>query len=341
MSQTMAELEQLVESLGEKRYRAKQIFIALHRDAVQAIDEMTTLSKDFRSKLSEIGYINTVKEVRRQVSADGTVKLLLELLDGECVESVAMQYKHGISLCISTQVGCRQGCVFCASTLGGLVRNLTSGEILSEVYGVERILGCRISSIVLMGIGEPLDNFDNVVKFIELLGSPDGRCLSSRHISLSTCGLVPQINMLADRGLGLTLSISLHASDNATRSKLMPINRLYPIEELLDACKRYFAKTGRRISFEYALIAGENDSIEQADALANLLRGQLAHVNLIPVNAVAERTTRRGSRKSILEFCERLRYNGINATIRRELGSDIDAACGQLRRSNSKANVTA
>lgn len=333
----MAELENLMEDMGEKRYRAEQIFTALHKFGAASIDEITTISKEFRQKLSEVAFVSTVSEVKRQVSADGTVKMLFSLDDGQCIEVVAMQYKHGISLCISTQVGCRQGCVFCASTLGGLVRNLSAGEILAEIYGVERILGCKISSIVLMGIGEPLDNFENVVKFIGLISDKRGRNLSPRHISLSTCGLVPQIDMLADMGLGITLSVSLHSADDSTRSRLMPINRLYPLEELMDACKRYFEKTGRRISFEYALIAGQNDSIAQADELSRLLKTymQIAHVNLIPVNPVTERDTRRGSRKSILEFCERLVYNGINATIRRELGTDIDAACGQLRKNTT------
>lgn len=332
-SLTLDELCQEMKALGEPSFRAKQIYSWLHDKQVTTFDDMTNLSLSLRQKITDVFAIAQVTTVRQLTSKlDGTNKFLLKLQDGNCVESVWMEYKHGASLCISTQVGCRQGCSFCASTLGGLVRNLTAGELLGEIYEVQRTMGKRISSLVLMGIGEPLDNFDNVMDFLSILSSAEGQNLSLRHVSLSTCGLVPQIKQLQEKNLGLTLSISLHASDTNTRSELMPINRKYDLNELMAACKDYFAATGRRISYEYALIAGANDSEEQARALAKLLRGQNCHVNLIPVNPVKERSAVRSSRAQVQRFADTLEKLGVNATIRRELGSDINAACGQLRR---------
>ncbi|MEG1687468.1 MAG: 23S rRNA (adenine(2503)-C(2))-methyltransferase RlmN [Angelakisella sp.] len=329
----LPELTAWVKSLGEPAFRAGQLYGWLHDKQVAELSQMTNLSLTLRQTLSDHGFIPAVTTVTRLTSAlDGTNKFLLGLPDGNCVEAVWMEYNHGPSLCISTQVGCRQGCTFCASTIGGLLRGLTVGELLGEVYEVQRQMGKRISSLVLMGIGEPLDNFDPVVKFLQLLSSPQGQNLSLRHVSLSTCGLVPEIYRLAKLELGLTLSISLHAADDATRSSIMPINRKYGIAQLMTACKDYFQLTGRRISYEYALISGVNDSPDHARRLAALLAGQTCHVNLIPVNPVAERGTRRGTRAQVERFAALLESLGQNATVRRELGSDINAACGQLRR---------
>ncbi|MEG1942782.1 MAG: 23S rRNA (adenine(2503)-C(2))-methyltransferase RlmN, partial [Angelakisella sp.] len=301
-----------------------------------SFDAMSNLSLPLRSKLSENGFITKVSTIQRLTSRlDGPNKFLMELADGNCVEAVWMEYKHGVSLCISTQVGCRQGCTFCASTLGGLLRNLTPGEMLGEIYEAQRQMGKQISTLVLMGIGEPLDNFDNVMDFLEILSSPQGQNMSLRHVSLSTCGLVPEIKRLQERNLGLTLSISLHASNDETRDSIMPINKKYNIDALMSACKDYFEATGRRISYEYALIAGVNDSEAQALRLVGLLRGQNCHVNLIPVNPVKERNTRRSGREAVELFAATLERRGINATVRRELGSDISAACGQLRRNHT------
>ena len=323
----------VTEELGEPGFRAKQIYQWLHQKQVTEFSAMTNLSAALRGKLEEKAVIAPVSTVTRLDSQlDETRKFLFSLADGNCVETVWMEYNHGPSLCISTQVGCRQGCRFCAATLGGLVRSLTAGEMLGEIYEAQRQMGKAISSLVLMGIGEPLDNFENVMDFLEILSSPQGQNLSLRHVSLSTCGLVPEIRRLMERKLGLTLSISLHAADNETRDQIMPVNRRYPIEELMAVCREYFAVTGRRISYEYALIAGVNDDMDHADELAALLRGQNCHVNLIPVNPVKERDTKRSSRQQIQRFVERLEQRGLNATVRRELGSDISAACGQLRR---------
>ena len=338
LSLSPEELADLLVSMGEPAWRAKQIFTWLHRGA--QIDEMTNLSKGLRAKLAATCTVALPTIAAKQVSRqDGTVKYLFSLADGEAVESVVMRYKHGNTICISSQVGCRMGCKFCASTLGGLVRNLTAGELLGEVIAAQRDLGERISNIVMMGIGEPLDNYDNVIAFLRLVGHPDGLNIGYRHISLSTCGLVDGIARLAAENLPITLSISLHAPDNATRDKLMPVNRKYPVETLLAACRDYFAKTGRRISFEYTLIAGENDSVAQAHHLADVLHAHLPrtmpiHVNLILLNPVAERgfTQSRGGE----QFAKTLGTRHINATIRRRLGADIDAACGQLRRKNQK-----
>lgn len=323
-------------TLGEPKFRAGQIYRWIHQKRVGSFAEMTNLSTALRQKLEERAFL-TVLTTRRRLESklDETVKLLLELPDQNCVEAVLMRYEHGLSLCISTQVGCRMGCKFCASTLGGLVRSLTPAEMLGEVYEAERQAGEPISSLVLMGIGEPLDNYRNVLDFLTILSSPEGRNLSLRHVSLSTCGLCDRIDELAELGLGLTLSISLHAADDETRSGIMPVNKQYNIARLMQSCKNYFTKTGRRISYEYALIAGVNDSPAHAEALARLLGGQNCHVNLIPVNPVAERGTKRPDKGAVQRFAARLGALGLNATVRRELGSDIAAACGQLRRAEA------
>ncbi len=336
-SRSLDELKEEFTALGLQSFRAKQVYSWLHEKQVLTFDEMTNLSAKHRELLDNEYYINSLEVERKLVSAiDGTIKFLYRLRDGEFVESVFMRYKHGNSLCISTQVGCRMGCKFCASTLLGLKRNLEPSEMLDEIYTAQRETGEKVSSIVLMGIGEPLDNFDNVLKFLSILSSAEGMNLSLRHVSLSTCGLVDKINKLAEYKLGLTLSISLHAPNNEIRSQTMPINSKWNIEQLLSACRDYFEKTGRRISFEYALISGVNDSDECALELAQRLSGMISHVNLIPVNAVKERGFVRSSKQRIKRFIEVLEKNGVNATVRRELGSDINAACGQLRRDSMK-----
>ncbi len=336
-SRSLDELKEEFTALGLQSFRAKQVYSWLHEKQVLTFDEMTNLSAKHRELLDNEYYINSLAVERKLVSAiDGTIKFLYRLRDGEFVESVFMRYKHGNSLCISTQVGCRMGCKFCASTLLGLKRNLDPSEMLDEIYTAQRETGEKVSSIVLMGIGEPLDNFDNVLKFLSILSSAEGMNLSLRHVSLSTCGLVDKINKLAEYKLGLTLSISLHAPNDEIRSQTMPINSKWNIEQLLRACRDYFEKTGRRISFEYALISGVNDSDECALELAQRLSGMISHVNLIPVNAVKERGFVRSSKQRIKRFIEVLEKNGVNATVRRELGSDINAACGQLRRDSMK-----
>ena len=332
-SMTLPELTALMKDWGESGFRAGQLFSWLHEKRVRDWSEMTNLSAALRQKLAERCTLTQLTVLHRLVSSiDGTQKYLYRLADGNCIETVLMKYKHGNSLCISTQVGCRMGCKFCASTLAGLVRSLTPAEMLDEIYTLTRESGQRVSNVVLMGIGEPLDNFENVMKFMRILSSPQGYNLSLRHLSLSTCGLVDRIYELAEQKLGLTLSISLHAPNDAIRSQTMPINKRYNIEELLKACRYYFEKTGRRISFEYALIEGVNDEIAHANELADRLKGMAAHVNLIPVNPVKERGFKRGSRQRIEAFQKALEQRGVNATVRRELGADINAACGQLRR---------
>ena len=332
-SLTLPGLKEYVSQLGEPAFRAGQIFDWLHNKRVLDFGEMTNLSAALREKLAENCYITRLTVERQLVSKlDGTTKFLYRLPDGNCIETVWMEYQHGNSLCISTQVGCRQGCRFCASTLGGLVRNLTPSEMLEQIYETVRQKGKRVDSLVLMGIGEPLDNFENVMDFLTLISDPKGYQLGQRHISLSTCGLVDRIEELAQRKMQITLSISLHGTNNETRSRTMPVNDRHPLEQLMAACRSYIQQTGRRISFEYALIAGVNDSPEDARQLAALLKGMLCHVNLIPVNPVKERGFTRGSRESIRRFADLLTQLGINATVRRELGSDINAACGQLRR---------
>lgn len=325
------ELTAAVKAMGEPAFRGKQIFTWLHK-GVASFDEMTNLSKALREKLKERYYITVPRVERKLVSAiDGTIKYLWRLEDGNCIETVLMKYRHGNSVCISTEVGCKMGCVFCASTQAGFVRRLTPSEILDQVLFTQLDSGETISNIVLMGIGEPLDNYDNVLKFLKLVNHSDGMNIGMRHISLSTCGLVEQIDRLAQSDLQLTLSVSLHAPDDETRSKLLPINRSTGVRQLIDACHAYFKKTGRRISFEYALIDGVNDSDRQADLLAAHLKGMPGHVNLIGLNNIKESPLKPSKRMSA--FQKRLESHGISATVRRKLGSDIDAACGQLRRS--------
>ncbi|MBR0027388.1 MAG: 23S rRNA (adenine(2503)-C(2))-methyltransferase RlmN [Clostridia bacterium] len=326
------ELTEYLLSIGEKKFRAEQIFSWLHRGA-ESYEEMTNLSKATREKLEKETYVSTLKIREKYVSQlDGTVKYLFELPDGNCIESVVMRYHHGLTICISSQVGCRMGCRFCASTIGGLYRSLTAGEILNQVIFAQKDIGERISNIVIMGIGEPLDNFDNIIKFLHNVNHEKGLNIGYRHITLSTCGVVPKIYDLAEENLPITLTISLHAPNNEIRDTIMPVNHKYKIDELIKACKYYYEKTGRRISFEYSLIHGVNDSTENAADLANLIKGMGAHVNLIPVNKVEERDFEKGSKAEINAFREKLEKMGINATIRRELGSDISASCGQLRK---------
>ena len=330
----------ITQEIGAQKFRAKQLAEWIAKGA--AFDDMLNLPKNFRQKLSEVAFLSYPSVVEKYVSAlDGTVKFLYRMSDGEFVESVVMKYEHGYSICLSTQAGCRMGCKFCASTIGGRVRNLAAGEILGEVLIAQKELSIRISNIVLMGIGEPLDNYDNVIKFLKLVNQKEGMNIGYRHISLSTCGLVDRIYDLANEDMPLTLSISLHASDDETRSSIMPVNQKYNLDKLLTACRDYFDKTSRRISFEYTLITGKNDSTEQAQKLAALLKRYLKdrpfHVNLIPVNEVAESGYKRGSKASIMNFCKELNMLGVNATVRRTLGADIKASCGQLRHNAEKS----
>ena len=329
-SMTLEELTAWFKEQGEPAFRAKQVFQWLYR-GVTSFDEMSNLSKALRQKLSENCFITAPKVARKQESAlDGTIKYLWELGDGNCIETVLMRYKHGNTVCISCQVGCRMGCAFCASTLAGKVRDLTPAEMIDQVLFTQLDSGAPISNIVLMGIGEPLDNYDTVMKFLKLVNHPDGMNIGMRHISLSTCGLTEKIDKLAQLGLQLTLSVSLHAPDDETRSKIMPVNRAVGVEKLMDTCRRYFQTTGRRISYEYAMIDGVNDSDAQADLLAKLLKGQPGHVNLIPLNEVEESPLKPSKR--VAAFQKRLESHGVTATVRRKLGGDIDASCGQLRR---------
>ena len=329
-SMTQQELSQFLKELGEPAFRAKQVFTWLHRGAA-SFDEMTNLSKSLREKLKGQCFITAPVVARKQESRlDGTIKYLWELSDGNCIETVLMQYHHGNTVCISSQVGCRMGCAFCASTIAGKVRDLRPSEMLDQVLFTQLDSGRTVSNIVLMGIGEPLDNMANVLRFLELVNHPDGMNIGMRHISLSTCGVVPGIDALAEQQLQLTLSVSLHAPDSETRSRIMPVNRAYDVELLFDACHRYFEKTGRRISFEYAMIDGVNDNDWQADLIAKKLRGMPGHVNLIPLNDVVESPYKPSRR--VAAFQKRLESHGITATVRRSLGGDIDASCGQLRR---------
>ena len=329
-SMNLEEMGVFFRELGEPAFRAKQVFTWLHRGA-RSFDEMSNLSKALRSKLAETCRITVPAVARKQSSRlDGTIKYLWELQDGNCIETVLMQYHHGNTVCISSQVGCRMGCAFCASTVAGRVRDLTPAEMLDQVLFTQLDSGREISNIVLMGIGEPLDNRDSVLKFLELVNHPDGLNIGMRHISLSTCGVIPGIEYLAQRHLQLTLSVSLHAPDSETRSRIMPVNRKYDVEELFAACHRYFEVTGRRISFEYAMIDGVNDHDWQADLIAKKLNGMPGHVNLIPLNDVVESPFKPSRR--IAAFQKRLESHGVTATVRRSLGGDIDASCGQLRR---------
>ena len=329
-SMTLEEITDLLKGWGEPTFRGKQVFTWLHR-GVASFDDMSNLSKSLRTKLTEQCYITVPTVARKQVSRlDGTIKYLWRLGDGNCIESVVMQYHHGNTICISSQVGCRMGCAFCASTIAGKVRDLTPSEILDQVIFAQMDSGFPLSNIVLMGIGEPLDNRENVFKFLKLVNHPDGLNIGMRHISLSTCGVIPGIEALAEEDLQLTLSVSLHAPDSATRSRIMPVNKAYDVEDLFAACHRYFQKTGRRISFEYAMIDGVNDSDAQADLIAKRIAGMPGHVNLIPLNDVVESPFKPSKR--IAAFQKRLESHGITATVRRSLGGDIDASCGQLRR---------
>ena len=338
------EIAALFEELSEKsgvkleKFRAKQVFSWLNK-GVYSFDEMTNVSKAQRTVLSENCYIALPAVEKKYVSKiDGTVKYLFKLFDGECVESVFMRYEHGNTVCISTQVGCRMGCAFCASTIGGLVRRLEAFEMLDEVLFTQIDSGLPISHIVLMGIGEPLDNFDNVLRFLELVNDPKGMNISMRHISLSTCGLVPKIRELADKKLQISLAISLHGPNNEVRSRIMPVNNAYPIEELLEACRGYYEATSRRIHFEYAMIDGVNDTEDHARQLLRLLKGLGAHVNLIPLNHVEESPLKPSSKAAVARFQQILEKGGVTATVRRTLGGDIDASCGQLRRKYTKQN---
>lgn len=341
-SMTKAELCEYFKSLGEPKFRAEQVFSWISRGA--SFDEMTNLSKVLREKLKE-NCLDTLPKVKEKLVSkiDGTVKYLFELYDGSCIESVFMKYKHGNTICISSQVGCRMGCRFCASTIGGKVRDLLPSELLGQVIAAERDSGESISNIVMMGIGEPLDNYDNVIRFLKLVNAEGGLNIGYRHISLSTCGIVPKILALAEEELPITLSISLHAANDEKRSEIMPVNNKWKIAELLSACVEYYKKCGRRISFEYTLIAGKNDSREDAEELGRLLKRAFAgtgapiHVNLIRVNEVKETGFKKGSEESAKEFGDRLSDFGIVATLRRRLGADVNAACGQLRRSKMKS----
>ncbi len=332
------ELSSEILSLGFPKFRVNQIFSWVHNKCVFSFDEMTNISKDMREKLKENFYFSNCEINTKLVSKiDDTVKYLFTLSDGEYVESVVMKYKYGYSICISTQVGCKMGCTFCASAIGGFVRQLSTSEMLSEIYAAQRDLNVKINHLVLMGTGEPFDNYDNVIKMLSLITDEKGQNISMRHISLSTCGVVPKIYDLADKKLGLTLSVSLHAPNNRIRSMSMPINNKYDIDELLKACRYYANTTGRRISFEYAMIKGVNDSDECAIELANKLKGILCHVNLIPVNNVRETNYIKSSVSQQKKFIDILSSRGITTTVRRTLGSDINASCGQLRASKKKA----
>lgn len=332
-SLSFTELKAFLTVQGQPAFRTKQIFDWLHAKQVVSFDQMTNLPKTLAAKLAQEAVITAHAVEKKLVSKiDGTVKYLFRLPDGEFCESVVMEYKHGKSICISTQVGCRMGCSFCASTKAGFVRHMTPSEILEQVYAAQRDLGCRIGHIVLMGIGEPLDNYDNVLRFLSLISDERGNNLSLRHVSLSTCGLVDRIDRLAKEHLGLTLSVSLHAPNDAIRGETMPVSKKWPMEALLAACSRYAEETGRRVSFEYALIRDLNDSMACADELAKKLSGMLCHVNLIPVNEIKETAYQKSEKARILAFQQRLMKHGINVTVRRTLGADISAACGQLRR---------
>ena len=332
-SYSMKELKMEMEAIGEKAFRAKQVYEWLHVKLVDSFEEMTNLSKALREKLDANYEIPTVKMLERQESKlDGTNKFLFQLQDGNMVESVLMKYKHGNSVCISSQVGCRMGCKFCASTLDGLERNLRSSEMLGQIYQIQKISGERVSNIVIMGTGEPMDNYDNFVKFIQLLTDENGLHISQRNVTVSTCGIVPNMKRLAEEKLQITLALSLHGSNQEKRKSLMPVANKYDLSEVLEACDYYFEKTGRRISYEYSLVHGVNDTEEDAAELIALLKHRNCHLNLIPVNPIKERSFEKPSKKSAENFKLKLEKSGINVTIRREMGSDIDGACGQLRR---------
>lgn len=330
----LEQLKEYITGLGAKPFVAGQIYRWIHQRGAQSFDEMTDISKSFREKLSRERYITGLSIRKKQVSKDGTIKYLYQLADGNCIETVLMRYQHGNSICVSSQVGCRMGCTFCASTQHGKVRDLTAGEILRQVYATEKDIGERVSNIVMMGIGEPLDNFDNAIAFIKIISSPQGKNISQRNISLSTCGIVPRIYQLAQLKLGITLSISLHATTTEKRKVTMPITNAYSVEELMQACRDYTKTTNRRISFEYSMIKGVNDTDEDAQRLARLLKGMISHVNLIPINPVDGSPYTQSDDAVIKAFQKKLQNLHVNATIRRRLGQDISAACGQLRNEN-------
>lgn len=337
-SMTLSRLSEEFSVAGFPAFRAKQVYGWLHQKRVASFAEMTNLPKTMQAQLDEAYTIDTVSVARKQVSKDGTVKYLFRLADGNCIESVLMFYEYGASICISTQVGCRMGCRFCASTQAGRVRNLTAGEICAEVYAAQADTEARISHIVLMGIGEPLDNYEQVMAFLQIISSQEGLCIGMRNISLSTCGLVPMIDRLAQEKLQLTLSVSLHAPNDQLRSSMMPVNDSYPVSVLIAACRRYQKTTGRRISFEYSMVKGVNDAPQHADELAALIKGMGAHVNLIPINPVDGSPYTATDARNVQRFQKLLEERGVNATIRRRLGTDISAACGQLRREEMRTN---
>lgn len=332
----LSDLKIEFEELGEKPYRAEQVFKWLYVDKVLSFDEMTNLSLELREKLKDKYSICNFKTIKKLESKDGTKKYLFDVLDGNAIESVLMQYHHGKTICVSSQIGCKMGCKFCASTGIPFIRNLTAGEIVEQILAVEKDINDKISNIVFMGIGEPLDNYNNVIKAIRILNNQKGLNIGARHISVSTSGLVPKIYDLANENIQCTLSVSLHATNNEKRSSMMPVNNAYNIEELMKACKDYIAITNKRISFEYALAKDNNDNLQDAKELVNLLKGMLCHVNLIPINKIENGKFSKSSNENIIKFRDYLNDHGIVATIRRELGSDIDAACGQLRRKNLK-----
>lgn len=334
-SATMEEIKELLAGWGEKPFRAGQIFSWLHEKRVSSFAEMTNLSKALREKMEEECMLTQMKEIDRLESVDGTKKFLFELFDGQAIESVLMKYHHGNSVCISSQAGCRMGCKFCASTLGGLIRNLTAGEMLQQIYEIEQITGENVSNVVVMGTGEPMDNYDNFIRFVRILSAKEGKNISVRNITVSTCGIVENMKRLAEENLPLTLALSLHAPNDEIRKQLMPVAYKYKLEEVLAACDYYYEKTGRRITYEYSLVEGVNDSAACAVELAGKLKGKNCHVNLIPVNSIKERDYKKSGNAAIQNFKNTLEKKSIACTIRREMGSDINAACGQLRRSHT------
>lgn len=333
-SLSLMQLKNTMIEMGEKAFRAKQIYEWLHQKQAESFDEMSNLSAALREKLKECCVLTTLKMLEVQTSKiDGTQKYLFALPDGNVVESVLMKYKHGNSVCISSQVGCKMGCRFCASTIGGWTRNLLPSEMLEQIYRIQKLSGERVSNVVVMGTGEPLDNYDNLLQFIRLLTDENALHISQRNVTVSTCGIVPKMYELAEENLQITLAISLHASNQAKRAELMPIANKYSINEVLEACRNYFEKTGRRLTFEYSLVGGKNDTKEDAEELAHLIKGLNCHVNLIPVNPIKERDYVQSDKKVIENFKNKLEKYQINVTIRREMGRDIDGACGQLRKS--------
>lgn len=336
-SMYLTELSEWAKEKGQPEFRAKQIYQWMHQKYIGSVNEMKNIPQKLRDEIQG-GFISIEEETRQVSTKDGTIKFLFRLWDGQMIESVFMKYSYGNSICISSQAGCRMGCKFCASTIGGLVRNLTASEMLEQVYAAMRITGERISNIVVMGTGEPLDNYDNLIRFIRIISDVQGYNISQRNITVSSCGIVPEILKLADENLTITFALSLHSPTDEERSKLMPIANRYSIEETIGACKEYFRKTGRRITFEYSLVKGENDTVEHAAKLAKLLKGMNCHVNLIPINPINERDFKKSNNVSIEKFKLILEKNSINGTIRKSVGSDIDAACGQLRRKHAVNN---